>query len=399
MGYNPHEMPPPPILTPPFLMAALGNFLFFTSLAGFFLLPLHLKELGATETQLGLIMGCYSATAIVTQPVVGAWVDRTGRRPFLVSGALLTAAAALLFAVAPDALALFPVLRLLQGVAYSVYFVANFTLVVDLVPPERRGEALGIFGISGLTSTAVGPALGELVVRGFGFRGFFLGAGVLALAGAIVSARVPEPPTRRPQHPRSAEGLVEVARGIVTAPRLPMTLAFSFGLGLGVVFTFFPTYAATLEVQRVGLFAVAYSLAALMVRAVGGRLVDTMGPRAVIIPALALQVVGAALLAILAVLVGRLHLPPTPFLCLAGVLAGGAHGFLYPALTTLVMDVTPEDRRGRVVGVFSAFMLGGQAAGAMCFGYLAHALGYSIMFGILALVLSGAWLLAFRLDR
>lgn len=392
-------MGPPPIFTPAFLTAAAGNFLFFTSLAGFFLLPLHLKELGATEGQLGLIMGGYSGTAIFCQPVVGAWVDRTGRRPFLTSGAALAGAAALAFAAAPDALGLFSVLRILQGLAYSLYFVANFALVVDLVPPERRGQALGIFGISGLTSTAVGPALGELVVRSFGFRGFFLAAGTLAFAAALVSARVVEPASRRSPPPRSSPDLAGLLQGIVAAPRLPMSLAFAFGLGLGVVFTFFPTYAATLGVARIGLFAAAYSVAALTVRALGGQLVDTIGRRAVIIPAMGLQAVGAALLALLAWLVARAGLPVVPLLFVAGLLAGGAHGFLYPALTALVMDITPDDRRGRVLGVFSSFILAGNAAGAMGFGYLVHALGYGPMFGVLAALLAGACVLAFRLDR
>src|SRR5262249_41045515 len=167
------------ILTTAFLTAALANFLFFTGLAGFVLLPLHLRRLGATDGQLGLIMACYSATAIVVQPVVGAWVDRGGRRAFLLTGAVLTSAMALLFAAAPDALRLFPLLRALQGAAFSVFFIANFTIVVDLVPPDRRGQALGIFGISGLVSGAVGPALGELVVDAAGVPGPFGGAGLL----------------------------------------------------------------------------------------------------------------------------------------------------------------------------------------------------------------------------
>jgi MFS family permease len=72
---------------------------------------------------------------------------------------------------------------------------------------------------------------------------------------------------------------------------------------------------------------------------------------------------------------------------------------LYPALTALVVDVTPSERRGRVVGVFMAFILLGQAGGAAGFGHLAHAVGYGPMFGILSILLAGACALAFRLER
>jgi MFS family permease len=390
-------MPSSTILTAAFVTAAAANFLFFTGLAGFVLLPLHLRRLDATDGQLGLIMACFSATAIVVQPVVGAWVDRGGRRVFLVTGAVLTSGVAFLFAAAPDALGLFPLLRALQGVAFSVFFIANFTVVVDLVPPDRRGQALGIFGISGLVSGAVGPALGELLVQAAGFRGLFLAAAVLPLLAAGISARLPLPP--EPRRIDTGEGLPGLLRGIVSAPRLPMTLGAAFGLGQGVMFTFFPTYALDLGVRWVGLFAVTYSGAALGVRATASGLADTIGRRAVIIPALALQAGATVLLSSLGLLARSLGVPAGPFLALAGLLAGAAHGLLYPALTALVVDVTPSERRGRVVGVFMAFILLGQAGGAAGFGHLAHAVGYGPMFGILSILLAGACALAFRLER
>jgi MFS family permease len=390
-------MPHATILTATFVTASIANFLFFTGLAGFVLLPLHLRQLGATDGQLGLIMACSSATAIVVQPLVGAWVDRSGRRAFLVIGAILTSGVALLFAAAPNTLGLFPLLRALQGVAFSIFFIANFTVVVDLVPPDRRSQALGIFGISGLVSGAVGPALGELLVRVSGFRELFLAAAVLPLLAAGISARLrlPSEPHRR----EAAEGLSGLLRGLILAPRLPVTLGAAFGLGQGVMFTFFPTYALDLGVRWVGLFAVSYSVAALGVRAAVGGLADSVGRRAVIIPALAIQTAATVLLAGLELLALSLSLPAGPFLALAGLLAGAAHGLLYPALTALVVDVTPPERRGRVVGVFMAFILLGQAGGAAGFGHLAHWVGYGPMFAILSVVLCGGFALAFRLER
>jgi MFS family permease len=229
-------MPHATILTPAFVTASVANFLFFTGLAGFVLLPLHLRQLGATDGQLGLIMACYSATAIVVQPLVGAWVDRSDRRAFLVIGAVLTSGVALLFAAVPNTLGLFPLLRALQGVAFSIFFIANFTIVVDLVPPDRRGQALGIFGISGLVSGAVGPALGEFLVRAAGFRQLFLAAAALPLLAAVISARLRLPPG--PRRTEAGEGLAGLLRGLVLAPRLPMTPAPPSGPGRGDVHLF-----------------------------------------------------------------------------------------------------------------------------------------------------------------
>jgi MFS family permease len=74
-------------------------------------------------------------------------------------------------------------------------------------------------------------------------------------------------------------------------------------------------------------------------------------------------------------------------------MAGGAHGFLYPGLAALVADQAAEARRGAVVGVFSGVFLVGNAGGAFVFGYVAHALGYGVMWGLVAaLLLAGAGL-------
>jgi MFS family permease len=81
----------------------------------------------------------------------------------------------------------------------------------------------------------------------------------------------------------------------------------------------------------------------------------------------------------------------------AGLLSGGAHGFLYPGLAALVADQAPESRRAAAVGVFSAIWLVGQTAGAFLFGYVTHALGYGLMWTLLSAVLALGALLSLGL--
>jgi MFS family permease len=81
----------------------------------------------------------------------------------------------------------------------------------------------------------------------------------------------------------------------------------------------------------------------------------------------------------------------------AGLLSGGSHGFLYPALTALLMDQTPESRRGSVVGIFSSVFLTGTALGSIVFGYVSHGLGYGVMWSALTGLLAAGFLASFRL--
>ncbi|HEY7649223.1 MAG TPA: MFS transporter [Methylomirabilota bacterium] len=373
-----------------FLRATVTNFFFFASLNGFVLLPLHIENLGGTEVEIGLVMGLYSAVGIVAQPVLGPWSDALGRRPFMLLGVGLVLVTALMALVA-GGIGWLALVRALQGLGFSAFFVANFSYVIDMVPPTERGWALGIYGVSGLLSTAVAPLLGEWIVRRLGFQALFVVCAFLAALAAVFVLQLQEHRRDLPQPVRSGEwartGLNELARR-------HMAVTLFFGLGTGTVFAFLPTFAEHMGVTTLALFYTAYAGAAMTVRIVGGRLIDTRGRRAVIVPSMFFQALATALLAGLELIAARTRvLPVLPGLVLAGLMAGGAHGFLYPGLAALVADQAAAARRGAVVGVFSAVFLVGNASGAFLFGYVAHALGYGYMWALLtAILLAGAGL-------
>src|SRR3989475_5858342 len=105
--------------------------------------------------------------------------------------------------------------------------------------------------------------------------------------------------------PRPVQGFLWERGALGEVFRLSMGVTVFFGLGAGTVFVFLPTFAESLGVQTLALFYTAYALAAIGVRVFGGRLIDTRGRRAVIVPSMLMQAVATALLAITAVLVAR----------------------------------------------------------------------------------------------
>jgi len=378
----------------PFLRATITNFFFFLSMNGFILLPLYIHGLGGTEVEIGVVMGLYNAVGIVCQPLVGPWVDALGRRPFMLAGVGLVTVAALLAATAPS-IPVLALVRVLQGLGFSCFFVANYSYVIDLVEPARRGWALGLYGVAGLVATAVAPLAGERVIRGLGFRPLFVASAVLAgVAGALVWSLA----ERRRETVVPVRGFPWERGALAEVLHPSMAVTLFFGLGAGTIFVFLPTFAENLGVQALGLFYTAYAVAAIGVRVLGGRLIDTRGRRAVIVPSMFVQTGATALLAAVAFLVTRAsQTPVVPVLFLAGLMSGGAHGFLYPGLAALVTDETPETRRGVVVGIFSAVFLVGQASGSITFGWVAHAAGYGIMWSALSSLLLAGSALSLRL--
>jgi MFS family permease len=377
-----------------FARATLTSFFFSSSLSCFILLPLYVHRLGGTEAEIGLVQGVYSAAGILCQPVIGLWLDRIGRRFFMTLGVSLVIASSAAFVVS-HSMALLAALRVVQGLGFSAFFVANYMHVVDLVPAGRRGWALGIYGVSGFLGTALAPVAGEIVVRRLGFPWLFV---LSVLLGGVAAWLVATMRGIRPPSMGDGPGIDSLRAGIAEVLRLHMALTFFFGLGTGAMFTFLPTFGEGLGVHSVSLFYTAYAIAAVGVRVGGGDLIDTRGRRATIIPSMFVQGAAAGLLTAMALLVQpHMTVPVVPFLFLAGLLAGGAHGFLYPALAALLMDVTPEASRGSVVGIFSAVFLVGNALGSMVFGYVAHGLGYAVMWSTLTFLLLAGFVLSFRL--
>ena len=381
---------------PLFIRTTLTNFFFFAGLNCFLLLPLYIQGLGGSEIEIGVVMGLYSAAGIVCQPLVGAWVDAFGRRPFMRFGTA-TVVVTELVALVSDSVGVFGVLRLLQGIGYSAFFVSNYTMAIDLVPVERRGWALGIYGVAGLTSTALAPLAGEWMVSRYGFRGLFVLAALLTSVAVALVWRIPE----RRAHIDAAPGRLPALQGSLDlVVQRPMLIALVFGLGSGALFTFMPTFAESLGVSSLALFYTAYAGAAMLVRVTSGGLIDSRGRCAVIVPSMLIQGLATGILAALGLQLARGHqLPVLPFLFLGGFLAGGAHGFLYPGLAALVTDATTAARRGAVVGLFSAAVLSGNALGAIVFGYLAARLGYGLMWTALSVILLMGFALSVKLEE
>ncbi|MEE8326475.1 MAG: MFS transporter, partial [candidate division NC10 bacterium] len=176
-----------------FWQAAAANFLFFSNISAFNLLPLYVKDLGGSVARIGWIMGVYSLAAIIFQPLVGRWVERFGIKRFLLLGGATGFLASASFAFLTELSPLFSLFRFLQGFGYSAFFIANLTLIAEIAPARHRAEAVAIFGISGLVTMGAAPALGELVIQAYGYPTFFVSASLFSLGGLLVVGALKPP--------------------------------------------------------------------------------------------------------------------------------------------------------------------------------------------------------------
>jgi MFS family permease len=371
------------LLTPGFVRLLVAQACFGYAFSNYFLLPKFLvTELGAGPIEIGQITAWFGLFVVVFLPAMGVLVDRFGRRDFLTAGALLMALACFAFTAVDRVGPLLYLLRALQGLAFAMAFVAGATLAVDEAPPERLGQAMGVFGLTFLSMNAVAPAASEEIALRVGWPATFLVAGFFALVCALLSRRVGD---RRPPaaHDGGTTSLLEMA---LRPQQLRVTAAISLvGVSLGAMFTFHQPFALELGMTHVRSFFVAYAIAAVVMRVGFGSLIDRAGRRRVVLATLALYVLVVAAMS---------ELQPG-WLAVFGTGLGVAHGLFYPAYNALAVEAISEHERGKLIGLFQAGFNFGTAAGALALGALAERAGYPAVFWVAAGCALLAWLIVF----
>ena len=143
------------------LMNAGMLFLFI----GFYMLyptlPLFIKQMGGSESQVGLAMGAFMLSAVILRPIIGGLLDRFGRRTFIVWGLLLFAVAMYMYDWVGGIVALMA-LRILHGMSWGISTTSMLTAITDMIPLNRRGEGLGWSGMAMTLAMAIGPMFGHL---------------------------------------------------------------------------------------------------------------------------------------------------------------------------------------------------------------------------------------------
>ena len=353
-----------------FARVTIANFFFFLNFASFFLLPLHVRALGGSERTIGLVTGITGLSGLASIFVVGTLLDRFGRTVFFRGGLAAMAICTLGFLFVDRIGPALFVLRGLQGLAFAGAFNAASTLAVELAPPERRAAALGLFGISTLTTHAVAPAFGELLIRLGGFPLLFVVAAGFSIVGLAIAWAVPEPPGDRHATGRTRLRATRELRAAIGT-------VCCCGISFGTVITFVPTFVHDTRLEPVATFFLSYTAAAVLIRLTAGGLGDTFGRPAVIQPTLALLAVSLLLLA---------QVRSTITLAGSAVLFGAAQGLVYPTLNAYAIDQAAAGQIGRAQTLYNGAFNLGVTTGSMALGPVVEALGYRVTFACAAAV-------------
>jgi MFS family permease len=342
-----------------------ATFFHFASLYYLFpTLPLYARELGGSTTQVGLIIGILTLTSLGVRPFIGPWMDRSGRRGFLLAGAGIYVLASLGY-WAIGSVSVLLLWRVFQGIGLATFSTAAASLAADLAPPGRRGTTMGVFGLAQAAALTVGPGIGEAVLQAQGYPGLFLAAAATATASLLCGLLLPPIPFHGANEPEAKTWTLADTATAPAAIQLAASVAY------GTIISFIAVMARDRSLESVGTFFALLALSSLGIRLGIGKAYDAWGPRVILLPLFGSLGIGMILLAIAG------H--PVAFL-LAAVLSGVGIGGAHTTLLAWVVDRSASGRRARSVAGFAAGWELGVGGGTVIMGRVAEAAGFTTMF-------------------
>jgi len=323
------------------------------------LLPFVRAEYAVSYTEIGLALAVFNIVSAALQTPAGFLVDWLGARILLVVG-LIIGASAFVIAGLFDSFWLMVAMFALAGVGNTVYHPADYALLSHHVPADRIGQAFSIHTFAGMLGSAVAPASLLLMQNVWGWRGAFIGAGILGFAVAAILLAVRDnnavPALATP--PRTTSDKSPVGwRLLLSAPILLNLMFFALlALMSGGMYNYSVVALGALYDTPVGTANVALSTH-LLLAAIGvlvGGLAATYTTRHALVAAS-----GLGAIALFTVLIATVDLGFLPLIAVMTV-CGFFYGVIMPSRDMIVRDVTPPGSFGKVFGfVTTGFNIGG----------------------------------------
>lgn len=321
-------------------------------------LPDYLTSLGGEDYK-GLIISLFTLMAGLSRPFSGKLTDTVGRIPVQIFGTLICVICSLIYPFVTG-IAGFLLLRFFHGFSTGFKPTATTAYTADISPIHRRGEAMGILGISMNVGASISPPVGSYLAKAYSMDVMFYASSFLALISILILLQLKEtleePKPFRPQILKLKKNEWLEKRALL--PGLIIMLSY---FTYGVVLTITPDHAKFVGMENKGFFFTAITLASLSSRLFAGKISDRLGRLPV------LKVSGL----FLSLSMLSFGWADTPFrLMMSSAFLGFSSGIAAPAAFAWVIDRAEDKWRGKALATAYIALEIGIGGGALCAGWL-----------------------------
>jgi len=388
----------PSALRSPALIALLVT-AFFVAL-GFGLvvpiIPTFARELNATLDQAAAVVSVFALVRLISSAPAGWVTDRFGSRKLIIAGLLIVAASSAAVVTADTYWDLL-VLRGVGGIGSAAFVVGMGQYLILTIPNRERGRAQGLLQGSFLIGGASGPAVGGLLVEGFGLTApFLIYAITLAIAAAIAIAYIADVRGERstPATDRALLGQVFADRTFWIAMLMALTLNWATQGIRSFAVSVYGIEDLGMSAGAVGIYLTVAAVVHALVLIPGSQAIDRIGRRPMARLGLAIYVVA----------VGFMALSSTPTqLLIALVLQGMAIGIVSSVPAAVIADLSPGPVAGRIVGFSTVARDVGVVVGVQAMGSISQRADFAVAFwvtaGLLTLALAASFFMRETLQR
>lgn len=349
-----------------------ANFMiFFSFMIVTPLLPLYLsEEFGADKDTIGLVLSGYTLAALLVRPFSGFLVDSFPRKVVLLVSYFLFFAMFAGYLVA-GTLALFALVRTLHGGPMGAVTVANSTCAIDVLPPSRRAEGIGYYGLSNNVATSIAPTVGLLLYDYFtgGYHLIFTVALAVAGIGLFINSLVNF--TQKDVKPNKAP--LSLDRFFLVKGWRESIVVVCFASSYGVLATYLAIYGKE-ELGMTagsGLWFFILSAGLILSRLVGAR---TLREGKIVENAsrgITLSLFGYLMFAAVHNAIGFYG---------AAIIIGLGNGHLWPAMQTMFINLAHNNQRGTANSTMLTSWDAGMGLGVISGGCFAEYVSYSAAF-------------------
>ncbi len=329
---------------------------------------------GASSILAGVIAGAMNLTALVLRPLAGNLTDRVSKYKLTLAGGLLILLASLGYTFTTS-VALIMVFRVINGLGYTLCSVCMATWMAALLPANRIGSGMGIYGLASALGMAVGPAISVYLYQHYSYQSVFWVASAFSVLLLIVIQFVGNHGVPTPTHQTTAKKFQFVQPKVV-----PLTaILLLFSLPYFATETYIVSYIAHRHFAvPAGAFFPAYAIILLFMRLVLRDAFDKVPFKKFFWLGLGFNLLG---------LIGLTDLNNWFMLLLGAFGFAAGYGLMFSICQAKALTLVPESDHGLANSTFYIGVDLGMSGGPMLAGLITAFLPWAWLYPVMALTL------------